>query len=69
VTEVVDERPVNVLTPAGSLPHANADSKMRITFVDAKLTPETWSEHVSVRVHCVAPVSAPFIVNAPTKYE
>jgi hypothetical protein len=67
VTEVVDDNPANVLTPKSPLPHASADSKMRIAFVAAKLTPESWSEHVSVRVHCVGPVNAPFIVKAPTE--
>jgi hypothetical protein len=55
-----------VLTPATSLPHDNADSKMRITFDDAKPTPESCKVHVSVNEHSVAPVNAPFIVNAPT---
>jgi hypothetical protein len=55
-----------VFTPVTLLPHDNADSKMRITFVAARPVPETCSEHISVSVHSVAPVNAPFIVNAPT---
>jgi hypothetical protein len=66
VTEVVDDKPVNVLTPSTSLPHDSADSKMRITFDVARPAPESCSEHVSVSVQSVACVKAPFIVNAPT---
>jgi hypothetical protein len=66
VTDVVDDRPAKVLTPRTLLPHDSADSKMRITFDVARPTPESCSEHVSVNVQSVGPVSAPFIVNAPT---
>jgi hypothetical protein len=58
-----------VLTPKTGSPHAGTDSKIRITFVEAKFTPESWSEHVSVSVQSVGPVNAPFMVKAPTKYE
>jgi hypothetical protein len=58
-----------VTTPPTGCPQLDADSRTRTTFDTARLTPEICKEHVSVRVHCVAPVSAPFMVKAPTKYE
>ena len=57
---------MKVLTPSTLLPHDDDDSKIRITFDAARPGPESCSEHVSVSVHSVGPVNAPFIVKAPT---
>jgi hypothetical protein len=59
VTEVVDDKPVKVLTPSTSLPQANADSEIRMTFDAASPTPVNCNEHDSVNVHCVASVYGP----------
>jgi hypothetical protein len=56
VTEVVDDKPTYVFTPSTSSPHAFADSRMRITFVVLKPTPESCNEHVSVKVQSVVRV-------------
>jgi hypothetical protein len=50
-------------------PHESEDAISRTSFVAAKLTPDICNVHPAVNVHCVVPVNAPFIVNAPTKYE
>jgi hypothetical protein len=50
-------------------PQESADAISRTSFVAAKLTPDICKVHPAVRVHCVVPVKAPFIVNAPTLYE
>jgi hypothetical protein len=50
-------------------PHESNDATRRTLFVDTRLTPEICNVHPVVSVHCVVRVSAPFIVNAPTKYE
>jgi hypothetical protein len=54
------------LAPAN--PQDAVEAISRTSFVAAKFTPEICSVHPVVRVHCVVPVSAPFIVNAPTLY-
>jgi hypothetical protein len=48
---------MNVLTPTTILVllHAFAVSAMRIVFVEARPTPASWSEHVSVSVQCNFP--------------
>ena len=50
-------------------PHESVDAISRTWFVAAKFKPDICRVHPVVNVHCVVPVSAPFIVNAPTKYE
>ena len=50
-------------------PQESDDAIIRTWFVAARFTPDICSVQPAVRVHCVVPVNAPFIVNAPTKYE
>jgi hypothetical protein len=50
-------------------PHESSDAISRTWFVAAKFTPDICNLHAVVSVHCVVPVSAPFIVKAPTRYE
>jgi hypothetical protein len=67
----VAENPV-ILANGASAPESphESDEAMSLTwFVAARFTPDIWKAHPVVRVHCVVPVSAPFIVNAPTRYE
>jgi hypothetical protein len=66
VTDVVEDNPANVLTPLTSAPQAFADSKIRATFDDAKLTPESCNEHATVKVHPVAFTCGPETWKMPT---
>jgi hypothetical protein len=50
-------------------PQESDDAINRTSFVDAKFIPDICKVQAVVSVHCVVPVKAPFIVNAPTKYE
>jgi hypothetical protein len=67
----VAEKPVILASGAFAAvsPHESDDEISRTWFVAAKFTPDICSLHAVVSVHCVVPVCAPFIVNAPTKYE
>jgi hypothetical protein len=62
----VAEKPV-ILANDAEEPQEADDAISLTWFVDARPTPEICSEHPAVSVHCVVPVSAPFIVNAPTR--
>jgi hypothetical protein len=50
-------------------PHVSEDAIKRTSLVAAKFAPDICKRHAIARVHSVVRVSAPFIVNAPTKYE
>jgi hypothetical protein len=58
-----------MLANDADVPHEADEAIMRTSFVAAKPTPDICRRQDIVSVHCVVPVSAPFIVNAPTKYE
>ena len=58
-----------MLANDADVPQESDDAINRTSFVDAKPTPDICKMQAVVSVHCVVPVSAPFIVNAPTKYE
>jgi hypothetical protein len=62
-------RPETLASDAEAAPQASVDAITRTSFVDTSPTPESCSRHGIVKVHSVVPVKAPFIVNAPTKYE
>jgi hypothetical protein len=49
--------------------HESVDRISLTRFVEAKVRPDIWIVHPVVNVHFVVPVTAPFIVNAPTMYE
>jgi hypothetical protein len=67
----VAEKPTMLANGAlvASPPHEFVDAIKRTLFVAAKVTPDIVMVHPVVNVHSVVPVKAPFIVNAPTKYE
>jgi hypothetical protein len=50
-------------------PQESVEAITRTSFVATSPTPVSCSRQGIVNVHSVVPVSAPFIVNAPTKYE
>ena len=50
-------------------PQESVEEITLTSFVDASPTPESCRRQGEVNVHSVVPASAPFIVNAPTKYE
>jgi hypothetical protein len=50
-------------------PQDAVEAISRTVFVAARFAPEICKVHPAVSVHCVNPVSAPFIVNAPTWYD
>jgi hypothetical protein len=58
-----------MLANDADVPHEADEDIKRTLFVAAKFTPDICSVHPVVNVHWVMRVSAPFIVNAPTKYE
>jgi hypothetical protein len=64
----VADKPVMLANDA-DVPQESDDAINRTSFVDAKPAPDMSRVQSTVRMHCVAPVSAPFIVNAPTMYE
>jgi hypothetical protein len=65
----VAEKPVMLANGASvaESPHESDDAISRTLFVASKFTPDICKVHPVVNVHSVVPVSAPFIVNAPTR--
>jgi hypothetical protein len=63
----VAEKPVMLAKAAPANPQDAVEAMSRTSFVAARFTPEICNVHPAVRVHSVVPVSAPFIVNAPTR--
>jgi hypothetical protein len=67
----VAEKPTMLANGASATgsPHESVDAIKRTLFEASRLTPSICTVHPVVSVHCAVPVRAPFIVNAPTKYE
>jgi hypothetical protein len=60
------------MMPLAKLADESHESEVAISrtlFDAAKVNPEIVIVHPVVSVHSAVPVKAPFIVNAPTKYE
>jgi hypothetical protein len=64
----VAEKPVMLANGASATgsPHVSDDAMSLILLLAASPTPPICSVHPAVRVHCVVPTNAPFIVNIPT---